>query len=145
LEDPLLGNYLKLGKSVSRFKNMNATFIDRPMEDFLISEINQSQVDLLICNNVLDHVRSVEMCFNHMNSALKSGGILIFGQDLTSIEDIQKHGDINDPCHPIRIDESALNHHLSQFEPIFQKKLQRHEGRNPEYHYATSIFAGIKK
>lgn len=146
LSDPLLESYLILDKSVSRFKNdPNVTFVSEAMEKFSLKDLNIEPVDLLICNNVLDHVQSVEKCFEHINSSLQSGGYFIFGQDLTSLEDVQAHPDLNDPMHPIRLDEEALLPYLENFNKVFYKVLPREEGRNPEHHYGTMLFIGMKK
>lgn len=99
------------------------------MEDFSLAEYNVDPVDVVICNNVLDHVRSVEGCFEHIHSSLKDGGILIFGQDLTSEEDADKHEKINDPCHPIKIDECTLQKYIHLYDPIYERVLPRLEGR----------------
>lgn len=146
LEDPLLNSYVSLNKSVKRFLNIqNSIFISEPMETFSFQEAGIEPVDLLICNNVLDHVRSVEMCFNHIDASLKTNGIFIFGQDLTSEEDVIAHGDEVDVCHPIRLDELALEKYLEKYFTIYKKILPRNEGRNPTHHYATLLFAGKKK
>jgi hypothetical protein len=145
LEDPLLDEYIKLNKSVKRFLQYpNSKMISKPMEKFKFSDLNIEPVNLVICNNVLDHVQSVEACFDHIFSSLKDDGILIFGQDLTSSEDVENHKGLVDPCHPIRIDEMVLEKYLSKYNIILKKILPRDEGRNPEYHYATMIFAGRK-
>lgn len=146
LEDPLLNSYLTLNKSVKRFSNMqNFYFISEPMETFSLQSAGIQPVDLLICNNVLDHVRSVELCFNHINASLNKDGIFIFGQDLTSSEDVIAHGDEIDVCHPIRLDENTLEKYLEKYSIILKKILPRSEGRNPSHHYATLIFVGRKK
>lgn len=146
LEDPLLDQYVALNKSVKRFAGYsNVSMFSKPMEQFTLSENNIEPVDVLICNNVLDHVQSVEACFQHMLSSINDNGILIFGQDLTSAEDVETHGNLLDPCHPIRLDEYSIQKYIDCYEPIYKNILPRSEGRNPEYHYATIIFAGRKK
>lgn len=146
LEDPLLDSYVSLGKSVSRFKGFkNVEMISLPMEQFKLADLDIEPVDVLICNNVLDHVQSVEACFEHVLSSLKENGILILGQDLTSDEDTNKHPDLIDPCHPIRLDEEGIRKYLGNYTPLFDRVLTRDEGRNPEHHYATILFAGRKK
>ncbi len=143
--DPLLESYLILNKSISRFKNNpNVTLISEPMEKFQLSDLNIEPVDLLICNNVLDHVQSVEKCFEHIYSSLKPGGYFIFGQDLTSLEDVQNHPDLDDPMHPIRLDEEVLQPYLQKYNKFFMRVLPREEGRNPEHHYATLLYIGMK-
>ena len=146
LEDPLLDKYIALNKSVNRFVGYsNIKMFSKPMEQFSLSDYNVEPVDVLICNNVLDHVQSVEACFQHMFSSLKDGGIVIFGQDLTSAEDVEKHGNLSDPCHPIRLDEYSIQKYIDQYDVIYKNILPRSEGRNPEHHYATMIFVGRKK
>ena len=146
LEDPLLNSYVTLNKSVKRFQNIqNSYFISEPMESFSLQNAGIEPVDLLICNNVLDHVRSVELCFDHIDSSLNKDGIFIFGQDLTSEEDVISHGDEVDVCHPIRLDEASLEKYLEKYSIILKKILPRNEGRNPSHHYATLIFVGRKK
>ena len=146
LEDPLLSEYISLNKSVKRFTgHSNVKIFSKPMERFNLSDENVEQVDILICNNVLDHVQSIEGCFEHVHSSLRENGIFIFGQDLTSADDVLKHSDLVDPCHPIRIDQAALELYLQKYDVIYKNVLSREEGRNPEHHYATMIFAGRKK
>jgi len=145
LEDPLLYQYCQLGKSVRRFLNrQDSVLIPKSMESFSLNELGLDKVDLIICNNVLDHVQSVEKCFDHMYDSLNDGGIIVFGQDLTSDDDLKKHADVNDPCHPIKIDENVVRKFLSCYSQIYEKMLSRDEGRNPEFHYATILFAGKK-
>ena len=145
LEDPLLDSYLKSGKSVGRFSAFqNTKLIGKSMEDFQINDLGISSVDILICNNVLDHVRSVELCFDHIWNSLKQGGIMILGQDLTSQEDVDTHPGEEDHLHPIRIDEDSLRNYTCMYQTIFDKILPRNEGRNPPYHYGTFLFAGRK-
>lgn len=145
LSDPLLDDYIRLNKSVGKFVGYkNVKLLSKPMEQLKFSEIGIEPVDILICNNVLDHVQSVDACFEHMLSSLKVGGILILGQDLTSDEDVSNHPDLVDPCHPIKLDEEGIRRYLSDYTPIFDRVLPREEGRNAEHHYATILFAGRK-
>jgi hypothetical protein len=147
LSDPLLQSYCNMRKSVSRFGSFdNVKLISAALEDFSFDTFNLPKSDLTICINVLDHVRSVKLCFDHLYENLNPGGILILGQDLTSDEDNEKFGNIVDPCHPIRVDEQSVKNHIEgKYEIILNKMLSREEGRNPDYHYGTLIFAGIKR
>lgn len=145
LEDPLLESYLRLNKSVKRFYGYdNVKMISAPMEQFKLADFKIDPVDVVICNNVLDHVQSVPDCFEHMFSSLKDGGIIILGQDLTSADDVKQHSNIIDPCHPIRLDENAIQKYIDQYSTLYKRILSRDEGRNPDYHYATLIFVGRK-
>ena len=146
LEDPLLKSYLTLGKSVGRFLTMpNAVLLSHPMESFTLEKAGLQPVDLVICNNVLDHVKSVEECFKHMESSLKSGGILILGQELTNDEDEKNHPGHDDVMHPIMIDENSLSKFLTSYDVIKYEVLPRELGRNPDYHCGTLLFVGKKK
>jgi SAM-dependent methyltransferase len=145
LEDPLLKSYLILGKSVGRFLRMpNAVLLSHPMESFTLEKAGLQPVDLVICNNVLDHVKSVEECFYHIETALKPGGILVLGQELTNEEDEKNHPDHDDVMHPIIIEESSLDKFLKPYKTIRREVLSREEGRNPDYHYGTLLFVGRK-
>jgi SAM-dependent methyltransferase len=146
LEDPLLKSYVMLGKSVGRFLKMpNTSLISSPMEDFTLESLKIDSVDLVICNNVLDHVKSVEGCFKHMEAALKPGGILILGQELTNEEDEEKHAGHEDVMHPITMDEKNISKFLSPYDVLKYEVLPREDGRNPEYHCGTLLFVGRKK
>lgn len=145
LEDPLLSQYCTMGKSVNRFLNSNNKLFSLPMEDFKLTQVGEKPVDLVICNNVLDHVQSVKKCFEHIKDALKTDGILILGQDLTSEDDVLNHLGLEDPCHPIHVDENSIMEIVkNDYEIIIKKVLSREEGRNPEHHYATLILAAKK-
>lgn len=146
LEDPLLKSYIILGKSIKRFLSLpNSVLFPLPMEDFTLESMGIEPVDLVVCNNVLDHVKSVEGCFRHMESALKPGGILVLGQELTNEEDENNHPGHDDVMHPIMIDETSLSKFLSPYEVIKYEILPRDAGRNPEYHCGTLLFVGRKK
>lgn len=145
IEDPLMQEYLSLGKSVKRFLSLdNAVLIPLPLEEFTFKDAHLEPVDLVICNNVLDHVRSVDLCFKHIFSALKPGGLLILGQDLTNEEDEKNHPGHDDIMHPIMIDEEYLSSYLAMYETIKHNVLAREEGRNPGYHCGTLLFVGRK-
>ena len=137
LLDPLMPQYVALGKSVTK---VIAVRISAPLEELRLSR----KVDLIICINVLDHVRSVSECFERMKEHLSPGGILIVGQDLSNDEDFKLCPESwVDVAHPIKLDMETCNKHLEKYKPIFLKILGRHEGRNPNAHYATLLFAGL--
>lgn len=140
LSDPLIHNYLDLKKRVVTLKNeLNAEVNADPLEKLKLEQ----PVDCIVCINVLDHCYDADLCFNKMHENLNKGGLIIFGQDLTSEEDGAKHPDPG-VMHPIRFDEAYANKYLSKYKTIFRKVLPRNEGRNPPYHYATMLFIGRK-
>jgi len=143
LNDPLLDNYISLGKSVKRYEN-KSKFLSKPFEICDEKEIDPNSVDIAICNNVLDHVYDVEALLNNIFKCLKRGGYLILGQDLKNSTD--KAWNQVDPMHPIRLTHQYLNKFLSlQYQRKLYKVLKRDEGRNPDYHYGTYILIGEKK
>jgi SAM-dependent methyltransferase len=105
------------------------------------------QMDLVICINVLDHVNNYDSCMSEMSRVLKSGGILILGQDLTNAEDLVNCPEVvSDIGHPIKVDHTILDDTLSRsFETLIRKILPREEGRNPKAHYGTYLGVFQKK
>jgi len=99
------------------------------------------QMDLIVCINVLDHVNNYESCMSEMSRVLKSGGILILGQDLTNAEDLMNCPEtVSDIGHPIKVDHALLDDTLSRsFEALSRNILSREEGRNPKAHYGTYL------
>lgn len=99
------------------------------------------QMDLIVCINVLDHVNNYESCISEMSRLLKSGGILILGQDLTNAEDLVNCPEtVSDIGHPIKVDHALIDNSLSRsFDTLSRKILPREEGRNPRAHYGTYL------
>ena len=148
LEDPLLEQYIQMGKSIRRFVNKeNVTLISMQMENVNLPELKLEQVDVVLCNNVLDHVESVSRCFEQMWNALKVGGILVFGQDLADETDLENR-DIKafkEGCHPIMINEAYMEPYLSRYELVYRKTHTRENSRNPDANCGTLMFAGRKQ
>lgn len=109
--------------------------------------------DLVIVINVLDHVRDAIACLAEMCRITAPGGYLVFGQELSNEEDLEKlaialapHGMTEDIGHPIRLHHTHLDDALKNtFEPLLYKILPREAGRGPENHYGTYIYIGKKR
>ena len=103
--------------------------------------------DLVICNNVLDHVENAEQCMMEMFRVLQPGGYFIFGQELTSAEDLERnHQWRDDVGHPIKLHGEFLDGLLNpSFEAKLKKVLTREQGRVPAHNYGTYIYIGKKK
>ena len=144
IEDPLLDEYIKAGKSVKRFKDyhsMETHLISKPFEQCDGTVIEPKSVDIIVCNNVLDHVYDVGQIFDNIYAALKEGGLLILGQDLKNETDKF----VEDVMHPILLDHDCLDKLLNTgYTTQMYKILEREKGRNPEYHYGTYLFVGRK-
>lgn len=136
LEDPLLDQYIALNKFV---KHMPGIKISKPLEETVLDK----QVDCVICCNVIGHCFSTQKCFEAMINMLAPNGILIFAEDLANEEDYSKMP-VCDVGHPLRLDLETCETYLKDLKPIYNKVLPREDGRNPECHYATMIYAGIK-
>jgi SAM-dependent methyltransferase len=147
LNDPLMREYLDQEKGVSR---IDAIFNSQPLEEMLFRggySGDPLTFDLIICVNVLDHVRDVEACFKNMYRHLAKHGMLIIGQDLTSEFDMANCKEMReDTMHPIKISLEAIAPFIfPHYNTEFLKILPRDKGRNPKAHYATLCWAGRKK
>jgi hypothetical protein len=76
---------------------------------------------------------------------LKPGGYVVIGQDLTSEEDFRTHPDGMRTGHPITLDAEWFERQLEGYSPIVNRILSREEGRAPQWHHATLLFAGVKR
>lgn len=104
--------------------------------------------DLVVCNNVLDHVQDAGACLSEIRRVLKPGGYFVFGQDLSNEEDIerQRQKDKGFVGHPIKLDEKAIESLLGNAYDVQMKNiLPREAGRRPKNHYGTYLFIGVKK
>ncbi len=145
LSDPLIKKYIKYTNGFVREKARSGEICidDSPAEDLPYKD---NYFDLVVLINVLDHVRDAEKVISECIRVARKNGCLLLGQDLTNDVDIKKNFNLDDPLHPIRVDHIFLDNILDGlFSPIYLKILPREEGRNPDYHYATYLYAGIKK
>jgi ubiquinone/menaquinone biosynthesis C-methylase UbiE len=99
--------------------------------------------DLVVCNNVLDHVLDAKKGLLEMARVLKPGGYFVFAQDLTDKEAIEKEPDREG--HPIRLDHIFLDAVLSDiYNSEFKKVLSKEESRSDDF-YGTYLLIGKKK
>jgi len=145
LSDPLIHTYVKFKYTFVRdmYETASCMLDDHPMEQLPYKD---NHFDLAIMINVLDHVRDANECMNNLLRVVKPGGIIILGQDLSREEDAEAL--LNDSGlvgHPIKLEAEWFTPWLDTCEPIFEKVLQREEGRNDDKHHATLIFAGRLK
>jgi ubiquinone/menaquinone biosynthesis C-methylase UbiE len=96
--------------------------------------------DLVVCNNVLDHVLDAKKGLLEMARVLKPGGYFVFAQDLTDKEAIEKEPDREG--HPIRLDHIFLDAVLSDiYNSEFKKVLSKEESRSDDF-YGTYLLNG---
>ena len=145
LSDPLIRSYakFKLTFVADMYEKVACVLDDHPLEDVPFAS---NTFDLTILINVLDHVQDAVKCMENLVRITKPGGIMIVGQELTNEQDLSKiESDPGRVGHPITVDEAWFEQFLEgKFSPIIRKVIPRHEGRGPEHHYGTLVFAGRK-
>jgi len=129
--DPLLKEYCKNQKSgiYKKCIALNIKGISTSLEkvfDSCHDLINK--IDLIICNNVLDHCYDADLCFENMDKLLNNNGYIIFGNDLKDPIDIEI---ARDSKHPIMLQENYLSKKFEKYFQIFKKVIPRNECRNP--------------
>ncbi|HXJ58009.1 MAG TPA: class I SAM-dependent methyltransferase [Candidatus Dormibacteraeota bacterium] len=146
LSDPLIRTYVKFKLTfvAEMYRDAACILDDHPLEELPFAE---NYFDLVIMINVLDHVRDARQCMINLLRVLKPGGILILGQDLSNDDDQEAlRRDRGAVGHPIKLDDAWFNTYLGQgLSPILQEVLARAQGRDPNQHYATLVYAGRKQ
>ena len=137
--DPLLDKYCENKKSgIHNFiASTGANGFSDPLEEFA----KPNAFDLIICNNVLDHCYDAPKCFDNMINSLKSGGILIFGNDLKQDEEVEH---ARDHMHPILLQKEYLDNIFLPFEKVYYKIEEREHVRNPDA-CSGAYFGAFKK
>jgi len=141
--DPLARRYVALkGTWLSRaWRKGDVLIDDHPIENCPFAS---DYFGLVVLVNVLDHVQDAVLCLRQAIRITAPGGHLVVGQDLSDEEDLQRAGE--DIGHPVRIPRGVLDAELGPcFDPVLFKVLPREQGRNPEAHCGTYIFAGRKR
>lgn len=143
LSDPLIRTYARF--KMTMVNEMNTTtgcyLDDHPLEDLPFKD---SYFDVAVMINVLDHVQDAHACMRSLLRILKVGGYVIIGQDLTNEEDFRTHPDGMRTGHPITLDAEWFAPYFEGLRPVIHKVLSREEGRTPQWHHATLLFAGVK-
>jgi SAM-dependent methyltransferase len=140
--DPLAGTYVSLrDRWLAAAHRSGRVEIDtHPIEELPFAP---GSFDVVVMNNVLDHVRDADLCLRRAVELLRPGGIFVFGQDLSNDEDVRRHP--VDIGHPIRLAREDVDPHLEGFDVLLRRDLPREAGRDPRLHYATLIFAGARR
>ncbi|MEQ8172476.1 MAG: methyltransferase domain-containing protein [Candidatus Eremiobacterota bacterium] len=144
LSDPLIKDYINFKLTFVREKYIKGFCIldDHPIEE---CPFKSNYFNSTVMINVLDHVQDAEMCIKEAIRITKIDGILILGQDLTNNKDLENKEIKNDIGHPIKIEHEYLESFFKDnFNTIIKKILPREQGRAPDCHYGTYIFAGKK-
>lgn len=142
--DPLINTYatFKLTWLKTQLKKHNIKISNDSCEKLNFPD---NFCDLVVCINVLDHVRNATECLREMTRVIKRGGFLVLGQELSNEEDVKITAVRDDTGHPIKISQDTIDTFLTGgFESNFRKIMLREEGRNPMAHCGTYIFIGQK-
>jgi SAM-dependent methyltransferase len=145
LSDPLIRTYVKFKLTfvADMYRKALCVLDDHPLEELPFAD---NYFDLSVMNNVLDHVRDARLCMDNLVRVTKPGGFVLLGQDLSNEEDLDAlRRDGGAVGHPIKLHAEWFDPWLKNFEPVLQKVLPREQGREPDKHYATLIFAGRKR
>jgi len=146
LLDPLMPVYRTFANTFASkaARQYNLIFDPHPIET---CPYGDPFFDVVVMINVLDHVMDAELCMQKAVSMTKAGGILIVGQDLSNEEDIRRLStQSHDVGHPIKVDHAWMEERLlGSTEVILHHILDRSEGREPDHHYGTLIYAGRKR
>lgn len=141
LSDPLAREYLNFPRAWLA----NAYREHQVAVDFHAAEecpFRDDYFDLTVMINVLDHVRDPLGCLEQAIRITKPSGYFLLGQDLTGPEDRKP----SNPGHPILLTHEQLDLVLKgRFQVVRRKILSREEGLEPEMHYGTYIFVGVKR
>ncbi len=138
--DPLVRQYVRFRQSwlADAFRDGRAEIDDHPAEEL---DLPDWSLEVVVMINVLDHVYDADLALANAARLVRPNGFLIFGQDLID-EDDRFHDE--DVGHPIALTEADVRPHLATFAPVLDRVLPREEGRNPDAHGATLIYAGRK-
>lgn len=143
--DPLMETYRSFKKTwISQMARKNKIITISGQAEELNHE--NSFFDLVICINVLDHVENAEKCFSEMFRVLRPGGFFVFGQELSDEKDLSDEHVLNEPGHPIKLQQKYLDYVIdSSCNLRFKKILERAEGRDASHRGGTYLFIGTKK
>lgn len=143
--DPLVKTYVGFRDRwlAKRYREAKLFVDDHPIEECPFAS---NYFDCVVMTNVLDHVRDADLCMEQAIRIVKPGGLLIIGQDLTSREDADSRpfDPAHDIGHPILLSREDMDKHFGNFRTLHRKDLKREEGREPDRHYSTLIWAGQK-
>ena len=144
LSDPLIRTYVrfKLTFVAEMYRQAACVLDDHALEALPFAP---GYFDLAVMINVLDHVEDARCCMENLVRIVRPGGLLVLGQDLTNEQDLAADSQgPGDTGHPIQLNHEWFEPFLQGFQPLLKKVLSRAEGRNPDHHYGTLIFAGRK-
>ncbi|NPV68476.1 MAG: class I SAM-dependent methyltransferase [Anaerolineae bacterium] len=147
--DPLAKHYVSYnGFHLSnKWKAREYLIDDHPLEE---APFASDYFDLVVCINVLDHVRDPDMCLTQLARVVAPTGLIILGQDLTNEDDLKAVEQFaketgSDIGHPHSFSDSEyLLSYFRNYDDVLKKVLPREEGLAPFAHFGTLIYVGRK-
>ncbi|MDH3691042.1 MAG: class I SAM-dependent methyltransferase [Gammaproteobacteria bacterium] len=139
--DPLAKHYVRYGKAwlANAVRSGLVNYDSHPAEQ---CPYKSNYFGLTVLINVLDHVRDAEQCLREAVRITAVGGYIVFGQDLTGLDDRRPHN----PGHPFLLNhrqlESFLNEH---FDTLFWRIAPREEMAERDMHYGALVYIGRKR
>ncbi|MDB5227522.1 MAG: Methyltransferase type 11 [Bacteroidota bacterium] len=109
--DPLLDRYKSLEHFIPE-KYPRINFINASIEAL----DHEEKYDLIFCMNAINHVNDIELCYDNLVKALKSGGYLIISTDAHRHEFLKKIFQLipGDVLHPVQLNIMEYNTFLSK-------------------------------
>ena len=144
LSDPLIRTYVRFKMTFvnEMYREAGCWLDDHPLEDLPYKD---NYFDLAVMLNVLDHVQDANACMQSLIRIVKPGGIVIVGQDLTDEDDLRNQPEGMRIGHPVTLNAEWFRPKLEEgFSPLIWRTLPRSEGRAPQWHCGTLLFAGTK-
>lgn len=116
LVDPLLDEYLSNPNITTSFNEkelcVNNKCISIKLHSITAESFHSERFyDTIILVNTLEHTENAVSILHNIYALLKSGGILVFGEEFATSFQLQ----IADPCHPIRIQRALFEEYLELF------------------------------
>jgi SAM-dependent methyltransferase len=144
LSDPLMRTYVDFNMTFvhEMSRTAGAYLDDHPLEDLPFKD---ECFDVVLMMNFLDHVQDADACMRTLFRIAKPGAHIVIGQDLTDEEDFRTHQAGMRTGHPVTLDADWFQSYLgTAFRPVVNRVLPREEGRTPQWHHATLLYAGVK-
>jgi SAM-dependent methyltransferase len=139
--DPLASVYATYPSAwlATAYREGRVTLDSHPAEECPFPDEDFSVVAMI---NVLDHVRDAKRCLEQAHRITATGGLFVFGQDLTGAADQQPYN----PGHPVTVDHEQLIPWLDErYERVFSRIVPRQEVDEPAMHYGALCYVGRKR
>jgi SAM-dependent methyltransferase len=137
------------------FEDVEANFSDIPHQDLCELMLSSSSFDLVLCNELFEHVKTMEMAFAENARVLKAGGRLVatcslaFGQSESIVKAVfgsttgetQILGEAELHVDPVKPDQDSLVYRITGWAVLEQLKLAGFQ--QARIHYTLRCKHGI--